>query len=87
MKDRIIENLVVFSSTSSITTPPKMMQDLASELQIGLPKIQKRAKAILTHILHNYAGFSVETIDKFNHRLIRTFAKDLSLPSNCVIYV
>ena len=82
MKDRIIENLVVFSSTSSIATPPQMMQDLASELQIGLPKIQTRAKAILTHILHNYAGFSVETIDKFNHRLIRTFAKDLSLPSN-----
>ena len=82
MKDRIIENLVVFSSISSITPPPQMMEDLASELQIGLPKIQTRANAILIHILHNYAGFSVETIDKFNHRLIRTFAKDLSLPSN-----
>ena len=82
MKDRIIENLVAFSEKNSATNPPQMMQDLASELHLGLPKIQTRAKAILTHILHNYAGFSVETIDKFNHRLIRTFAKDLSLPSN-----
>ena len=82
MKDRIIENLVAFSSTSSVANPPQMMQDLASELSLGLPKIQANAKAILNHILHNYAGFSVETIDKFNHRLIRTFAKDLSLPSN-----
>ena len=82
MKDRIIENLVAFSSTSSVANPPQMMQDLASELPLGLPKIQANAKAILNHILHNYAGFSVETIDKFNHRLIRTFAKDLSLPSN-----
>ena len=82
MKDRIIENLVAFSEKNSATNPPQMMQDLASELHLGLPKIQTRAKAILTHILHNYAGFSVETIDKFNHRLIRIFAKDLSLPSN-----
>ena len=82
MKDRIIENLVAFSEKNAVTNPPQMMQDLASELPLGLPKIQTRAKAILTHILHNYAGFSVETIDKFNHRLIRTFAKDLSLPSN-----
>ena len=82
MKNRIIENLVAFSSPSSITTPPGMMQDLASELDLGVPKIQTRAKAVLNHILHNYAAFSVETIDKFNHRLVRTFAKDLSLPSN-----
>ena len=82
MKDRIIENLLIFSEKSSTTNPPQMMQDLASELPLGLPKIQTRAKAILTHMLHNYAAFSVETIDKFNHRLIRTFAKDLSLPSN-----
>ena len=82
MKDRIIENLVAFSEKNSATNPSQMMQDIASELHLELPKIQTRAKAILTHILHNYAGFSVETIDKFNHRLIRTFAKDLSLPSN-----
>ena len=82
MKDRIIENLVAFSEKNSATNPSQMMQDLASELHLGLPTIQTRANAILTHILHNYAGFSVETIDKFNHRLIRTFAKDLSLPSN-----
>ena len=82
MKDRIIENLVAFSEKNSATNPSQMMQDIASELHLGLPKIQTRAKAILTHILQYYAGFSVETIDKFNHRLIRTFAKDLSLPSN-----
>ena len=82
MKERIIENLVAFSEISSLQDPPQMMQDLAEELQLALPKVQKRAEAILTHLLHNYAAFSVETIDRFNHRLIRTFAKDLSLPSN-----
>lgn len=82
MKERIIHNLVAFSEISSLQDPPEMMKDLAEELKLALPKVQKRAKAILTHLLHNYAAFSVETIDSFNHRLIRTFAKDLSLPSN-----
>ncbi|MBO6632469.1 MAG: UvrD-helicase domain-containing protein, partial [Psychroserpens sp.] len=30
----------------------------------------------------NYASFDISTIDKFNHRLIRTFAHDLKLPVN-----
>src|SRR5690606_26509479 len=33
-------------------------------------------------LLHNYAAFNVETIDRFNHRLIRTFARDLKLATN-----
>src|SRR5699024_11477607 len=37
---------------------------------------------ILRHLLHDYSGVSVETIDKFNHRIIRSFAKDLKLNSN-----
>jgi ATP-dependent exoDNAse (exonuclease V) beta subunit len=82
MKERIIHNLVIFSETSSLEAPPQMMQDLAEELQLEVSKLQKRSKAVLKHLLHNYAAFSVETIDRFNHRLIRTFARDLSLPSN-----
>src|SRR5690606_35866976 len=31
---------------------------------------------------HNYSYFDVETIDRFNHRLIRTFARDLKLSAN-----
>jgi ATP-dependent exoDNAse (exonuclease V) beta subunit len=36
----------------------------------------------LKQILHNYAFFDISTIDKFTHRLIRTFAKDLKIPQN-----
>ncbi|HET8736018.1 MAG TPA: 3'-5' exonuclease, partial [Pricia sp.] len=39
-------------------------------------------KATLKEILHNYAFFDISTIDRFTHRLIRTFAKDLKLPQN-----
>src|SRR5690606_31712865 len=37
---------------------------------------------ILESIVHNYAAFDISTIDKFNHKLIRTFAFDLKLPLN-----
>src|SRR5690606_4242750 len=48
----------------------------------SLVEIQAQSKKILKNLLHNYAAFSVETIDRFNHRLIRTFARDLKLATN-----
>ena len=42
-------------------------------------QISKKAKKILNKILHNFSFFQVSTIDKFNHRLIRSFSNDLSL--------
>lgn len=79
MKERLIDTLVSFSNEESITTPPVMMVYVSEEIGLNLQEIQKRSQRILQHLLHNYAAFSVETIDKFNHRLIRTFAHDLKL--------
>lgn len=44
--------------------------------------IQKRAQLVLRKILHQYEDFNVMTIDKFNLKLIRSFARDLDLPDN-----
>lgn len=82
MKERIINNLVAFAEISSLEKPPQMLQDISDDLSIEIPMLHDRSKKILKHLLHNYAAFSVETIDTFNHRLIRTFSRDLSLPSN-----
>ncbi len=82
MKERILDNLFVFGQTPSIDDAPAMFVDLVEELQIDASDLQKRAKTTLKEILHNYAYFDISTIDKFTHRLIRTFAKDLKLPQN-----
>ena len=82
MKQRIIGHLTEFSKTDSLSEPPTIMLQLADECDLSLQEIAAKSKTILHHILHNYAGFSVETIDGFNHRLIRTFAKDLHIASN-----
>lgn len=82
MKQRILDALVSFSNPKSITEPPEMLVQLVEELDFTLEEIQLRSKRILKHLLHHYAGFSVETIDRFNHRIIRTFARDLKLAAN-----
>lgn len=82
MKQRIVEQLVAFAKEDSKENPGDMQKLLAEEIHQSHAVIQEKSKRILRHLLHDYSGFSVETIDKFNHRIIRTFAKDLKLNSN-----
>lgn len=82
MKDRILESLVAFSKTRLSEDPSPMLQSVCDETMLSLGEIKERAKKALHFILHNYSSFDVETIDRFNHRLIRTFARDLKLSTN-----
>ncbi|TMM59145.1 ATP-dependent helicase [Maribacter algarum] len=82
MKGRILESLFVFSKTTSTEKAPSLFIDLLKELSFTAAELQNKSKKALKKILHNYAFFDVSTIDKFTHRLIRTFAKDLKIPQN-----
>lgn len=82
MKQRIISNLVSFSRKDSLENPPQMAVLIAAETDLTLSEIQIQSKKIVKHLLHHYSQFSVETIDHFNHRLIRTFARDLKLSNS-----
>ncbi|MFT7065092.1 MAG: ATP-dependent exoDNAse (exonuclease V) beta subunit [Sediminicola sp.] len=82
MKQRILGSLYDFGETNSLKEASPMFLTISEELQMSAEDLQKKAKKTLKEILHNYAFFDVSTIDKFTHRLIRTFAKDLKLPQN-----
>ncbi len=82
MKQRILGSLFEFSQTSSKEKSSPLFQTLRIELGLTPDELQERAKKTLKLILHNYAFFDVSTIDKFTHRIIRTFARDLKLPQN-----
>ena len=82
MKARIIDMLKEFSEENIIENPNTMFGDLANELNITPKELHQRSKHLLETIVHNYAAFDISTIDKFNHKLIRTFAFDLKLPIN-----
>ena len=82
MKQRIISNLVLFSKHEFLDNPSEMGKSIATELDLTLQQINTQSKKVIKHVLHHYSYFSVETIDHFNHRIIRTFARDLKLSGN-----
>ena len=82
MKNRIIDALLRFSSPKILETKDDLFSDLVKELDTTPKFIHQKSKQLIQKILHNYGGFDVSTIDKFNQRLIRTFAYDLHLPVN-----
>ncbi|MDO5105426.1 exodeoxyribonuclease V subunit beta [Capnocytophaga sp.] len=79
MKNRIIEYLTLFSDDKMLSQPDPMFSELSKELKIAPTELKIRSEMVLKHILHNYAAFSISTIDGFNHQLIRNFAFDLRL--------
>ena len=80
MKSRILEKLSDFSKDKAFNDP--LFIDLVEELKTEPKPLQNKAKKVLKIILHNYSFFDILTIDGFNHRLIRTFARDLKLNQN-----
>ncbi|SIS39108.1 ATP-dependent exoDNAse (exonuclease V) beta subunit (contains helicase and exonuclease domains) [Zobellia uliginosa] len=82
MKHRILDSLFKFGQVKDEAEAPALFLDLMKELGIDAAELRQRSKQTLKQILHNYAFFDISTIDKFTHRLIRTFAKDLKLPQN-----
>ncbi|TVZ15962.1 UvrD-helicase domain-containing protein [Maribacter sp. MAR_2009_72] len=82
MKHRILNSLYEFSRTSSIDQANPLLKDILNETDYTFEELTKLSSLRLKQILHNYAFFDISTIDKFTHRLIRTFAKDLKIPQN-----
>lgn len=82
MKERILDMLKAFSDPEILNLNHTMFTLLAQELNIEPKVLHKKSQILLDNIIHNYASFDISTIDKFNHKLIRTFAFDLNLPLN-----
>lgn len=82
MKERIISALDQISRNKNKNPGIKVLAEtLADEIGISHEEVNKRSKKVLESILHQYEDFNVMTIDKFNLRLIKSFARDLDLPS------
>ncbi|HLT54249.1 MAG TPA: UvrD-helicase domain-containing protein, partial [Flavobacteriaceae bacterium] len=82
MKLRLIETLKQFSQTSILEQPNTMFTLLCEELNLDAKTLHLKSKTVLDAILHNYGAFDISTIDRFTHKIIRTFAKDLKLSLN-----
>lgn len=78
MKSRIMSDLNKLANGKEETNG--YLEEIAGFVGTTPEAIRNRAKIVLRKILHQYEDFNVMTIDKFNLRLIRSFARDLDLP-------
>ncbi|MEO8759639.1 MAG: UvrD-helicase domain-containing protein, partial [Bacteroidia bacterium] len=81
MKERILTALKQIAALEK--TP--LAADLQKELFISETELQARCKEVHQNLLHQYADFSVCTIDSFVYRLIKRFSIDLQLPANFTV--
>ncbi|MDC6385311.1 ATP-dependent helicase [Flagellimonas taeanensis] len=82
MKTRILDNLYAFGQDPVPEKQQGLFLSLCDELSLNEEQLRKKASLILKRILHNYSFFEISTIDKFNHKIIKTFARDLQLSQN-----
>jgi len=81
MKSRILDWLHEFSVSKDISANPKAKEILATA-DFNAGELKLRAMKMHEHILHHYSDFSVQTIDSFVHKLIKSFYRDLKLSSD-----
>lgn len=78
MKERVLDNLKELSAELD----SDLLKDYAKEFSMDSQVIKRKSRLILQSVLHNYSDLKILTIDKFTHRIIRAFAKDLNLSSD-----
>ena len=85
MKERVLKALTSLAKVDQSADPSArgtLLPLLLQETGMTAHEIARNASLSLEMILHNYADFSIGTIDSFSHKLIRTFAHDFGLPVN-----
>ncbi|TNE53638.1 MAG: hypothetical protein EP338_10330 [Bacteroidetes bacterium] len=81
MKSRIVQALHRLTNPET-PSDQNFLSELAGNFMMETDQLRKRARRVLKQILHRYEDFHVLTIDKFNLRLIRSFARDLNINSD-----
>ena len=89
MKERIMKYLRQFASDDPKDKEESsgIFQQILAELQedgvdIDEPELRNRANKTFKHIIHEYANFSVSTIDSFVQRIVAAFTEELGFPFN-----
>lgn len=81
MKERILAGLLDLAKPTAKKNDRELnfLIDTSKNLGLSPALIETRSAKIVNRILHDYSSFSIMTIDKFTHKVIRTFAKDLNI--------
>ena len=85
MKVRILEALNDLSKTLSQNI--ELQQQLVQDLGITTEELTRRSEIMLRNIVLEYGSFDIITLDKFTHRVVRTFTKEFKLPQGFEVFL
>jgi len=80
MKSRILEQLHLLASNQKSD-----YLEILAKTGISKDAVRKKAQLVLKNILHNYNRFSINTIDSFTQRIIKSFNRELGISPNFTI--
>lgn len=80
MKERIMSHL--YGIWKGLDDSKDYVNRVTEELNMSREEVGKRAGIALSHLIHDFDRFRVETIDKFFQRVLRNLAHELGLPAN-----
>jgi len=78
MKERVLNALKKLNQQADT----ELLKDYTEYTGLSSDYIVEKSGKLLTKILHNYGDFHILTIDKFIHRVIRSFARELGLSNS-----
>lgn len=81
MKERLVNSLKK-ATTNLNTNEDALCKAVREDLNMSRPEMKDLSSFVLRCILHAYGDLSIGTIDQFNLKVIRSFARDLKLPLN-----
>ncbi len=80
MRERVLEYLEALASDEPLKAAKADVQSsVIADAGITAEELHLRAKAMLTHMLHNWSQVAISTIDAFTRRVVMPFARDLQL--------
>lgn len=79
MKERILSYLESFSREPIPEDDKDMFNQVITACGLTAQQGHQKAKKVYKKLLHDYSAFDIVTIDSFNHRILRTFAKDMDI--------
>lgn len=80
MKERVLDHLYNFGKQPVPSDSLGIFNHIQKITGLSTEELTKKAIKIHQRLLHDYSAFDIVTIDAFNHRILRTFAKDIDLP-------
>jgi ATP-dependent helicase/nuclease subunit A len=78
MKQRILQELHKLAEGA----PSDYVDLLTKTSGFKEDRLREKCSVLLRNILHNFSGFSIETIDSFFQRIIRGFTREIGIPGN-----